>query len=115
MAPRASAIKEQGFSEAVAARIEAPQRRSTSWASVEVRYILGRTETLDTNLTDQSCPCTHHPAFFPRISLPKRVQRVCPKWLYQPWPQPWIGPSSLTGPSVRSERCATIWTGPQAE
>ena len=30
LAPRASAIKEQGFSEAVAARIEAPQRRSTS-------------------------------------------------------------------------------------
>ena len=29
MAPRASAIKEQDFSEAVAARIEAPQRRST--------------------------------------------------------------------------------------
>ena len=29
LAPRASAIKEQGFSEAVAARIEAPQRRST--------------------------------------------------------------------------------------
>ena len=28
MAPRATAIKEQGFSEAVAARIEAPQRRS---------------------------------------------------------------------------------------
>ena len=29
MAPRAAAIKEHGFSEAVAARIEAPQRRST--------------------------------------------------------------------------------------
>ena len=29
MAPRATAIKEQGFSEAVAARIEAPQRGST--------------------------------------------------------------------------------------
>ena len=29
MAPRASPIKEQGFSEAVAALIEAPQRRST--------------------------------------------------------------------------------------
>ena len=29
MAPRAATIKEQGFSEAVAARIEAPQRRST--------------------------------------------------------------------------------------
>ena len=53
MAPRASAIKEQGFSEAVAARIEAPQL--------------------------------------------------------------WIGLSSLTGPSVQSEHCATIWTGPQAE
>ena len=39
LAPRASAIKEQGFSEAVAARIEAPQRGSTrsvyeaKWAS----------------------------------------------------------------------------------
>ena len=30
LAPRATQIKEQGFSEAVAARIEAPQRRSTS-------------------------------------------------------------------------------------
>ena len=29
LAPRATAIKEDGFSEAVAARIEAPQRRST--------------------------------------------------------------------------------------
>ena len=29
MAPRATAIKEQGFSEAVATRIEAPQRGST--------------------------------------------------------------------------------------
>ena len=29
LAPRATTIKEQGFSEAVAARIEAPQRRST--------------------------------------------------------------------------------------
>ena len=29
LAPRASAIKEQGFSEAVAAQIEAPQRGST--------------------------------------------------------------------------------------
>ena len=28
MAPRASAVEEQGLSEAVAARIEAPQRRS---------------------------------------------------------------------------------------
>ena len=26
---------------------------------------------------------------------------------------PTLDPSSLTGPSVRSEHCATIWTGPQ--
>ena len=67
------------------------------------------------NIRHQSdwCPCTHHPAFFPRISWPKRVQTVWPQWLYQSWPLLWIGPSSLTGPSVRSEHCATIWTGPQ--
>ena len=40
---------------------------------------------------------------------------VWPQWLYQPWPQRWIGPSSMTGPSVRSELCATTWTVPQAE
>ena len=32
---------------------------------------------------------------------------------YQLLPRLWINPSSLTGPSVRSEHCATIWTGPQ--
>ena len=37
---------------------------------------------------------------------------VWPQGLYQPWPQLWIDPSSLTGPSVRTEHCATIWTGP---
>ena len=30
--------------------------------------------------------------------------------LYQPWPLLWISHSSLTGLSVRSEHCATIWT-----
>ena len=52
---------------------------------------------------------------FPRISWPNRVQTVWPQWLNQPWPQIWIGPSSLTGHSIRSKHCATIWTGPQAE
>ena len=42
------------------------------------------------------------------LSLPN-----LPKLLTQHWPQLWIEPSSLTGPSVRSEHCATIWTGPQ--
>ena len=56
--------------------------------------------------------CTHLPAFSPRISWPKRVQTVWPQWLYQPWPQLWVGSSSLTGPYVQSEHYATIWTGP---
>ena len=82
-------------------------------ANAEVRFMLGKTEILDTNLIGQRCPCIHHPAFYQKISWPKRVQTVWPQWLYQPWPQLWIVPSSLTGPSVWSELCATIWTGPQ--
>ena len=72
-------------------------------------------KTSDTSLTGPRCPCTHHPAFFLKISWLKRVHILWPQWLFQPWPQLWIDPSSLTGPSVRSEPCATIWTGPQAE
>ena len=30
-------------------------------ASVEVGYMLGKTEILDTNSTGQRCPCTHYP------------------------------------------------------
>ena len=61
------------------------------------------------------CPCTHPPAFSPRISWPKRVQTVWPQGYNSPGPQLWIDPSSLTGPSVQSEHCTTIWTGPRAE
>ena len=75
--------------------------------------MLGKTEISGTNLTGQRCPCTHHPAFFQRISWPKRVKTVWPPCLYQPWPRLWIDPSSLTGPSVRSEHYAAIWTGHQ--
>ena len=53
------------------------------------------------------------PAFFLRTSWPKRVWIAWPQWLYQPWPLLWISHLGLTGPSVRSELCATIWTGPQ--
>ena len=63
--------------------------------------MLGKTEILDTNLIGQRCSCIHHPAFYQRISWPKRVQTVWAQWLYQPWPQPRTGPSSLTGSSVR--------------
>ena len=72
-----------------------------------------QTEILYTSLTGQRYPCTHHPAFFPRISWQMRVQTVWPQWLYQPWPQLWIDPLSLTGPSVRAGLFAIIWTGPQ--
>ena len=64
--------------------------------------MLGKTKTLDTSQTGPRCPCTHHPAFFPRTSWPKRIQIVWPQWLSQPWPQLWIGPSSLTGACVQS-------------
>ena len=88
-------------------------RQFSSWllgrVNVEVRYMLGKTEILDTSPTGQRCPCTHYPAFFPRISWPMRVQTVWAQWLYQPSPQLWIGLSSLTGPSVWSEHCNTIW------
>ena len=82
-------------------------------ANVEVRYMLGRTKTSDTSQIGLRCPCTHLPAFFQRISWPKRVQTVWPQWLYQPWPQLWIDHSSLTGLYAQSEHCATIWTGPR--
>ena len=81
--------------------------------NAEVRFMLGKTKILDTNLIGRRCPCTHLPASSPRTSWQKRVQTVWPQWLYQPWPQLWIDPSSLTGPSVRSEPCATIWIGTQ--
>ena len=55
------------------------------------------------------------PSFLFKNQLAKEGPDSVAQWLYQPWPHLWIGPSSLTGPSVRSEHCATIWTGPQAE
>ena len=70
--------------------------------------MLGKTKTSDTNQTGSRCLSTHLPAFFQRISWPKRVQTVWPQWLYQPLPQLWISSSSLTGPCDRSENCATL-------
>ena len=54
MAPRASAIKEQGFSEAVAARIEAPQRRSTR-SVYEAKWTIF-TKWCDANQVDFKSP-----------------------------------------------------------
>ena len=54
MAPRATLIKEQGFSEAVAARIEAPQRGSTR-SVYEVKWTIFTNWCL-TNQVDFSAP-----------------------------------------------------------
>ena len=81
------------------------------------RSELGKIGTSGTSQTGPRCLCTHHPAFSPRTSWPKRVRTVWSQWLSQPWPQLWIGPSSLTGPSVRSEHYVTTWQDlrPKAE
>ena len=54
MAPRATKIKEQGFSEAVAARIEAPQRRSTR-SVYEAKWTIF-TKWCNTNQVDFKAP-----------------------------------------------------------
>ena len=54
LAPRATKIKEQGFSEAVAARIEAPQRRSTR-SVYEAKWTIF-TKWCDTNQVDFRSP-----------------------------------------------------------
>ena len=46
-----------------------------------MRYMLGKTERLDTNPTGQRCSCIHHPALSPRSSCPTRVQTLWPQWL----------------------------------
>ena len=142
LAPRASAFKEQGFSEAVAARIEAPQRGSTrsvyeaKWTiftnltkTLDLQTVfllalgsdkrlvtlsmLGYIKTSDTSQTVLRCLCTPHSASYPRTSCLRRTQIVWPRWLYQPWPPLWTSHLRVTSPYVQSEPCAITWTGPQ--
>ena len=49
-------------------------------ANVEVRFMLGKIRTSGTSLTGPRCLCTHHPAFSPRTSWPKRVLTVWLQW-----------------------------------
>ena len=70
------------------------------------------TKTSDTKQIGPRCPYTPHPAFFPRISWPRRVQIVWPWWSFQPWPPLWINHSRVTGHCVQLELYTTIWTGP---
>ena len=46
----------------------------------------GSIRTSGTSQTGLRFPCTPHPASFPRISWPRRAQKVWPQWLFQPWP-----------------------------
>ena len=72
-----------------------------------------QTKILDTNPIGQRCPCIHYPAFYPRISWPRGSRQCAPSGYNSPGPHLWIDPSSLTGPFLRLEHGATIWTGPQ--
>ena len=73
MAPRASAIKEQGFSEAVAARIEAPQRRSTR-SVYEAKWTIF-TKWCDANQVDfRSPPVTSVADFLMYLFKDKKLQ-----------------------------------------
>ena len=78
-----------------------------------VRSMLGYIKTSDTSQTGLRCPCTPHPAFYPRISWLRRVPIVWLQWSYQPWPPLWISHSRVTCPCVQSEPFAITWTGPQ--
>ena len=75
--------------------------------------MLGYIRTSDTSQTGLRCPCTSHPAFYPRINWLRRVQIVWLKWSYQPWPDLGISHSRVTGPYVQLEPCANTWTGLQ--
>ena len=63
--------------------------------------------------TGVRCPCTPHPAIYPRISWLRRAQIVWLQWSYRPWPPLWISQSQVTGPCVQSEPLGITWTGPQ--
>ena len=77
------------------------------------RSMLGYIRTSDTNQTGLRCPCTLHPAFYPRTSWLRKVQIVWLQCSYQPWLPLWISHSRATGPCVQSEPFAITWTGPQ--
>ena len=75
--------------------------------------MLGYIKTSDTSQTGLRCPCTPHPAFYPRISWLRRVQIVWLQWSYQPCPPLWISHSRVTGPCVQLEPFVITWMGLQ--
>ena len=75
--------------------------------------MLGYIRTSDTSQTGLRCPCSPHPAFYPRTSWLGKVQIVWFQWSYQPWLPLWISHSRVTGPCVQLEPFAITWKGPQ--
>ena len=73
LAPRASAIKEQGFSEAVAARIEAPQRRSTR-SVYEAKWTIFTKWCLSNQVDFRAPPLTAIADFLLHLFQDKKLQ-----------------------------------------
>ena len=78
----------------------------------EVKLQGGSTKTSDRLVKGVFTP---HPAFFGRISCPRRVWTLWPQWLFLPWSQLWTTHSELTGLSAQLEPYATVWIRAQAE
>ena len=93
LAPRASAIKEQDFSEAVAARIEAPQRGSTR-SIYEAKWTIFTKWCLSNQVDFKAPP----------------LKAIADFLLHLPWPHLWINHSRVTGPYVQLEPCTTTCT-----
>ena len=73
LAPRVSAIKEQGFSEAVAARIEAPQRRSTR-SVYEAKWTIFTKWCLSNQVDFRAPPLKAIADFFLHLFQEKKLQ-----------------------------------------
>ena len=93
MAPRASAIKEQGFSEAVAARIEAPPRGSTR-SVYEAKWIIF-TKWYLANKMDFRAPPVKSVAIHPLTSARTKILRV--SWIVSTETDPKAGGESPPG------------------
>ena len=73
LAPRATKIKEQGFSEAVAARIEAPQRRSTR-SVYEAKWTIFKKWCVSNQVDFRSPPIKSVADFFMYLFEDKKLQ-----------------------------------------
>ena len=70
--------------------------------------MLGKTEILDTNPTGQGVPVPFTQPSLQESPDQRGSRHWGPRGITALAPPSWIDPSSLTGPSVQSEHCATI-------